>query len=185
MPDLCTISDVKAYLDISGTTYDTLLTDIVDRVSRIIEGKLDRIIAQQTGLVEYRDGSGSNTLTLRNYPIISITSIEYGIDGAFGETIAASEYWVELERGYVHRVNSGIWTRGHRNHKITYDAGFATVPTDYEHAAVMMSARVFKMKDHVIMQSQNLKDGSITFKPGSVDFSDLLAPILHRRSRRA
>lgn len=185
MADLTTLAAVKEYLGLTGTEDDALLSNLITRISGIIEERLDRAISATAGVVDIITSLGSTTLVLKNYPIQVLTSVKVGEDGAFSETIPTSEYWVQLDRGLLHRKNRAIWTPGYRNHEITYDAGFVPIPARFEHGTIRMVAIAFKRKDNILKQSQSLKDGSISI--GGVaagDFTDELKLLGADRARK-
>lgn len=74
--DLTTLTKVKAYLGISGTSQDTLLSSLITSVSAGIESFCGRTFAS-TSHTEYYDGDNKDKIFLRNYPVTSLTSVKY------------------------------------------------------------------------------------------------------------
>lgn len=64
---------------------DLLITRMIDRVSQGIVSYLNRSSIFLTTYNEYRDGTGSSAMTLREYPIQSVTSVSI-----WGQSIPAS-----------------------------------------------------------------------------------------------
>lgn len=101
---LDTLSNVKLALGVSGTTDDSLLTQlqaaadayIVEHCGRSFEGG---------SFVELFPG-GRRLLVLKNYPVASVTSIEVDSSRQFGaETIRdPSEYVVHIDRGVIENL---------------------------------------------------------------------------------
>lgn len=188
MADLCTIADVKGYLNITGTSDDALLTLLVDRISRMIETHHDLKIALVIDLVEFYNGPGTDALVLRNYPVVAITTVHHDEERIFTDPdtlIDAADYFVDLERGMIFRNGRVPFFRGvPRNHRVKYNAGFATIPSDYVHAAVLMTARAFKEKDNILVTTQSLKDGSFTKNLSQFKFASMLKELLPHRARK-
>lgn len=67
MADLTTITQVKLYGAISGTTYDTKLSSLLTAASRFVEGYCDRLFIS-AAYTEYCDGR-EDYITLNAYPI--------------------------------------------------------------------------------------------------------------------
>ena len=143
MPTMLTDTLRVASLLKSGTDatsldeHNELLETLVVEVSDAIERYLDRTIAQAT-YTHYFDGTGRDTLVLREGPLVSVTSLE-SVDyydagsGARGETLTAInpyEYVMEGQRSEgcvglgVIRLVSGCFYRGRRNYKVVYSAGW-------------------------------------------------------------
>lgn len=82
MPDLVSLADAKVYLGISVTTYDTLLTQLLDELEAQFEmdcGRKALPYAAAATRTEVFDGTGCSELYLR-YPIATLTSIKIGLD---------------------------------------------------------------------------------------------------------
>jgi hypothetical protein len=76
--DLCQLADVKAWLARTDTNSDALLAALITRTSRQIYSYLQRSLILPRGVTEIRDGTGGNTMVLRQWPVISVTSLTIG-----------------------------------------------------------------------------------------------------------
>lgn len=158
---LTTTTSAKLHLGVTTNAEDPFFTAIVPQVDAMIKRWLNQDIEQQT-LTEYYEGNNSPNLVLLQGPIISITSIYLDAKGAYGfgsdpfpsETLltAGTDYAWRRNRPrsrIVMRLN-GTWPAIYRrsvgllsayqdhglgNIKITYVAGYATVPADLALAA--------------------------------------------------
>src|SRR5882757_4552222 len=77
--DLTTLDHVKQWLDIplDDVTADPLLLRMISAASRFVLGYLNRpgLVAQD--VMEVYDGYGSNIMMLRQWPVISLSSIQF------------------------------------------------------------------------------------------------------------
>lgn len=127
--------------ELVGTSADSVLTSFISEASDEAHKKMSRILPEQT-YTHYFDGDGTSRLTLAQGPLVSITGvweIEYSDDGAGArvETATAVNAADRLEGGlrseghigfgWVDLIN-GRFIAGRRNYKVTYVAGFDTIP---------------------------------------------------------
>ena len=96
-----TLSDVKLLLGVSGTSDDTLLTQLQSVADSFIEQHCARIFTGGT-FTEYFAGD-TRTIFLANYPVASVTSLKVDPAGIFGaETLrAADTYSLLADRGVI------------------------------------------------------------------------------------
>ncbi len=73
--DLCRLADVKAWLGRTDTNSDAVLTALVARASRQILSFLQRSVILPHTVTEIRDGKGGRFLVLRQWPVLSVTSL--------------------------------------------------------------------------------------------------------------
>lgn len=147
----CSLAAVREQLHISAsdTTKDAFLTNLINRAYKILERYCSRVMKQAT-YVEYYDGDGSADLLVNQWPIISVASIYDDLNRVFdsGTLVPAADYVIYKERGLI-RINAldlvsqGIFQRGTQNIKLTYDAGYATIPADLEDAGIQMVEHMF------------------------------------------
>jgi len=162
---LTSLANVKTQLDIPvlDTTQDTLLTRLILVASEAIEKYCGRHLAQVT-LTEYYDGTRTPELIVDNWPVV-VTGLYLDNEHAFGsETlVAASNYIV---RDYIIKLYDGIWPRGVGNIKLVYQGGYASIPSDLEHGAIMFVELLFRKKN-----DRNLGRTSISKNGESVSYT--------------
>lgn len=73
--DLCRLADVKAWLGRTDTNSDAVLTALVARASRQILSYLQRSAILPRTVTEIRDGTAGRFLMLRQWPVLSVTSL--------------------------------------------------------------------------------------------------------------
>ena len=91
MSDLVSLTDAKTFLEISVSTDDALLTDLLEHLEGLFEANTGRksvpFTAAATARSEVKDGTGSRMLYL-DYTIADVTSISLGFDSSdFVETL--------------------------------------------------------------------------------------------------
>lgn len=159
---LTTTTSAKLHLGITSNAEDPFFTQIVPQVDAMIKRWLGQDIEQQTITNEYHEGNNSPHLVLLQGPIISLTSVYLDATGSYGFSedpfpaatllTAGDDYTWRRNRPrsrIVIRLN-GVWPaisrrtpgllsayqdHGLGNIKVTYVAGYATVPADLTLAA--------------------------------------------------
>lgn len=119
---LVTLSDVKSYLGITGTTYDAFLTEQITLVSDTIEAYCRRkfLSASYTQTFYSDENSPSKTLSLFMYPVISVASV-------VADDVAVTGYRTNKGTGILTRPDSYFFLG--KETVVTYTAGFTTLPT--------------------------------------------------------
>lgn len=142
LPGLVSLSAVKRWLNISltDTNADDVLTSLISVASRQMLQSLDRgpILGFRT-VTETRNGTGTNALMLRYWPVLNVSSLY--INGTQQlprpsqpvDPWAAGFYWDQWTgsdiQGRQRIYNNGIWFDDYLRQgvSITYTAGYYTV----------------------------------------------------------
>lgn len=93
-------ADFKAYKGISATTWDAQLDVIIPGVLAQVSTYTGRTLSSGT-LTEKYDGTDSPNLSLRSYPITSITSVTITTPQGTSATVASTRYGVNLLNGVL------------------------------------------------------------------------------------
>jgi hypothetical protein len=144
--DLCNLADLKAWINMSGSGDDQLLSSLITSVSRTIYAMLSRDTFVPASYTEIRDGNASDRMFLREWPVISVSSLTVN-----GYSVPAAPALVAsgvVQGGWLLEAfapaNPGRWqrfmlrgtglgqgygvpykfTRGLQNVTIAYNAGF-------------------------------------------------------------
>lgn len=146
---LTSVADVKESLGITGTSQNNLIIRKINQATDMIEsycGKTnDQHFISTTYTSEEYDGTGTNQLILKNRPVISLSNFsernttENSNDWT---TIETTDYFVDLNAGVID-CRFGI-LRYWNLYKVTYIAGFATIPSDLAEACVMLASALFE-----------------------------------------
>lgn len=178
MADLTTASAVKAYLGLTGTELDSLLSALVSRASAAIENYLQGSV-KSASHVQNCHGHGGTAMLLKNWPVQSVQSVV--VDG---QAIPPASAWGEP--GWWLSDRSVLlfgyrFARGHANVVIGYTAGWDTVPADIEQACIETVALAFKRREHIDVSSKALAGESISFITAELTPSAKQALLSYRR----
>lgn len=154
--DLVSLSVVKEYLNINDNNADAFLQKWIGFISKKVEAYTEKKIALQTVTGEIHDGDGTRILRPRYWPIVRL-------DGANDAAKLASlqkrddpdSAWVNIETNINHififddrpwqiELYDEIFPFGQRNIKVSYVAGYATVPEELQRLCVEEVAMVWK-----------------------------------------
>lgn len=150
---LCTLQDLKDYLGITSSTFDTRLTMAINQGSKVFLDYTDRTF-KQTSYTDDVDGTGVEYLQATHYPIIGDPT-QVNIDGARDFAAATdltldTHYTFDADTGIFTLleapigVGSSIWPRGKRNVRLKYSAGYASTPDSVKHIVVEYAGFLFK-----------------------------------------
>lgn len=170
----------KGFLKITSPTEDeeVILKALVDEISEAVEDYCGRKFESATFTQDY-NGSGTRNLMLRQFPIISVTTVtRTKADAADTQVVVAStEYNIHADAGILqmHPVNysdSAVWIKGDMNYEIVYVAGYATasMPKALIGACKIWIATVFqKAKQNLFaVQSTLIGDDTVTFSDNDI-----------------
>lgn len=160
---LATLDQLKEYLGDQATTDDALLTRILAAATDVIESYCGRTFAS-TANVEYYDGTGTNTLTLRNFPIVTMTSIlEGGSALTTGQDASTSpDILFYPDTGQL--VRPWFIFLPYRNwYKVSYTSGFSSVPSVIVQACLDTSAIMLREKEHIGLQQKTTGTQTVTY----------------------
>ena len=153
MSDLCALADVKAFLGITSSATDAVLSALITNVSAAIESYCNRTFAS-AAYTETRNGNGGWRLFLGNGPVTAVVSV--AVDGqaipAAADALASGYLFDEgtlYLRGYC-------FSRGVQNVTVSYTAGYASVPGDVVQACVEAVAHHFAKRDRIDKASETL-----------------------------
>lgn len=163
---LASLSNVKEKLDLgSDNSEDDLINLLIGEVDSFFEGWSGGRIIEQASYVDYYDGDGRAFLYLDQRPVTSITNVWVDQDGYYGQAaggFADGDLWAsgvdyalkrtdesEKNRGLIVALKwkefdneFGIWPRGTGNIKVSYTAGYTTVPAALMGAAESLVIRM-------------------------------------------
>lgn len=199
---LCSIDDIKAFLNISDGSSDSLLTMCRDSAERGIKDYLDSNLESAT-YTHYFDGNGLRDVVLRQRPVTSVTSVHLDQTGYYGQSSdpfpsttlleAGRDYALVYDdsgttsnisrSGLLRRIGPGdsnfyspfnsntlsagtrgaTWTRGLGNIKVTYVAGWTTVPPAIKQACINLSSLIYLNRAKAGLQVSSESLGSYSY----------------------
>lgn len=174
---LTTAAAIKDQLGINVTTWDSVLATIASGVNAAIENKLGVVFAETTYTnEEYDFDKPSRVMVLKHAPVISFTQLQYKDDPMDEDsdnwtTIDSGEYKVNLSSGKL--VKNTPFERGVQRYRVTYSAGYSSVPDDVTLAADMLGAAIFQNRKSHGVQSETLGQYSRTFTANPTNWQKL------------
>jgi len=176
---LVTLDQAKSWLKISGSTEDSILTDLVNRSGALANTYTGRHLKSKEW-TEYYDGDGGTVLQLKQFPVTAITSInvdpkrEWSADTLVDLTADSLQ---NMNAGIVRLWNAGgaFW-RGRANVKVVYTAGYkdatdTLVPYDLQEAALLIIMYSYKrhyQDQRIGLQSETIGQKTIAFTNESI-----------------
>jgi hypothetical protein len=129
----------------NATRMNSLLNNILNSVTVVAEGEMKRSLTLES-VTEYYDGPGTPILILKNYPVISITSIHMDANRTFDSTtlVDGINYYSQLASGRIELLGGLVWTRGQKNIQVIYTRGWASIPLDLKQAGLELAAIKWK-----------------------------------------
>ena len=166
---LCTLSDLKSWLGIDAldTSKDTILTMIINSVSKKYENYCNTKLEETTIVNELYEGSGNtNSLVLNNLNVSKVNKIEFLINDVwetvyeykelpditidtYGMTIENSLGLIKMnclipsKNGFDMLTSNPNYTVKYPNVRVSYVCGFNPVPSDLSFMCIKSSARQF------------------------------------------
>lgn len=140
--DLCSRTNLKSYLGLTGTGHDDTLDMLIDAASEAIESYCRRSFGV-TAHVEYHDG-GHDRIVLRHRPVTALTGLWDDLAREFSDSseITSDDYVLDSDLGILH-LDAGTFAEGIRNVKVSYSAGYSTIPDDLSQACILLAAAWF------------------------------------------
>lgn len=182
MPDLTTVADVKSASGIgAGTTNaDAVLARLVTAASGFIADVTDRSFGAVLTVNEIRNGAGGTELFLYEAPVVSVTSLAV-------DTFAIPAQASDGKPGYFMATLSTLalfgyeFTRGRRNVRVTYTAGYASVPFDVAQACIEIVIAAYRRSARgPDVVSENIPTSGANFSFSQKDMSPFASTVLEK-----
>lgn len=146
---LTTLNMAKTYLKIplAETSQDALVEFFINAASELIERETDRKLKAQS-VVDTLHGRSSNMVMLSQWPVNSITELRIDNSSDFTESstlIDADEYRIGDDKNTL-VILSQTFPKGYNNIRVTFNAGYSTIPSDLEHSCLWMVFYYHKMR---------------------------------------
>jgi|SRR3990167_486303 len=155
---LIATSDLRAWLSLedgdkaSNPKFATLLQSIQDFVETYTHRQLEATYYNGHQDYSIYDGIGRNYIYTRAYPISWVSAVYVDSDRVWGSgsLIASADLVIYWEEGKIYS-EAGYFTKGHRNVRIDYIAGYGAasvstypVPLDLKQVMIEMAVQSFK-----------------------------------------
>ena len=178
---LVTRAEYKAYMGISSTSSDSVIDTLIPKVSELVKTICRRTFVDYVDedKVEYNEG-GTNSLQLEEYPVLSISSLEYSTD--YGSTYTTlteyTNYALSKATNSVIPIlmttppievmgytpygtrQSPVFPYAVNGYRITYTAGYTEIPQDLKLAILDILAYYIK-NDSSVHTHKNVNPNSM------------------------
>lgn len=185
---ITTKAKVKTYLGITDSASDDFIDTLINYVTDFVEGYCGgRRFLRSTISNEVHDTNNVHNIFLKNYPVISLTTVEYR-SGTFSSptwnTYNADGYLLYGDEGYIYFA--GMLPVVKQGIRVTYVAGYLidwnnetnsslhTLPLDLTAVATELVARLYQNRATDGILSQSTEGQSVTFMGNSGDISKYL-----------
>ena len=162
---LVTKAEYKAYQGITSTTSDALIDALIPKVSELVKNTCRRTFIDYVddAKIQYSEG-GTDSISLDEFPIIAVSSVEYSTD--YGNTYTTltefTNYAVSKATDSLRPIlmttpplevygytpygtkTNPIFPYAINGYKITYNAGYETLPEDLKLAVLDIVAYYVK-----------------------------------------
>lgn len=179
---ICALAEVKTFIGVPGTSFDTLLTDLINHASDKIKNFTRRKI-EADDEVELHDGKLQKSIVLNQSPVVAGETFEVQEDS---EVVDASNYRVDEPAGIVRLLDGQTFFTGELNIQMTYRAGYGAagqelpIPEDLKIACKKIVGKWFRLRELQGVGSKNFKDGTVNYiHELDPEIRELLMP--HRR----
>ena len=144
---LTTLLDVKESLGIAAgnTAKDNLLKRKINQATEMIEGycglAYNHHFVSDTFTTEEFDGSGGNQLILRMRPVTTLSSFQYRtttVNESDWDDVESELYFLDSAAGVIDLLFTQ--TNNFNRYRVTYTAGYTTIPSDLSEACVTLAA---------------------------------------------
>lgn len=180
MADLVTLSEYKAYAGITSPNHDAEISALIPKVSALVKSICRRSFVDYVDdpKVEIFNGGVGPRYWPYEYPIINVISLEYSIDygNTYTELVELTDWVIDREDDSIFCINStdGSFPKYVNGYKLTYTAGFETIPEDLKLA--ILDLITYYMKNDMAVHS-NKAPGTNTVQVEYVTTTNLPAHI--------
>lgn len=152
------VSEVKDQSRIETTAEDTLVERLIDAATASIDGPYGIGICMVSQQWEWAMDRFPLRFEIPLYPVISVDSIKYTDEDGVEQTLDASVYRVDTHSNPA-RITlawNQTWPSARlvsNAVKVTFTAGYSSVPEDLKHAVIMLVAHWYENREAVLVGS--------------------------------
>lgn len=152
---LTTTANVKAYLGITVSTYDTL----IDRLVLAAQAEIERFCGlafDSASHTEYFDGNRKPSVVLTNTPVTAVASVSYRKDNDEWTAYDATTYDWDADTGILELLSTAeLWIagadglarrgfpKGNKAVRVAYTGGYSSIPADLQQACIELVAYMY------------------------------------------
>jgi uncharacterized phiE125 gp8 family phage protein len=156
-----TLAEAKTRLKIDNDDENTDITFMIQAAREAVEQRTNRSLITQSRTMKMDYFPGSDTITLLNGPIQSVTSVKYYNTSEVLTTMSASDYWVDLYADRLIIKNSWPSVYDMPNAvEIIYVAGYgdnaSDIPGPLKNAIYMTLAHIHGNREAVVVNGNGI-----------------------------
>lgn len=182
-----TLANVKAYVGISATTDDNLLTSTISRAAQVIDVYTGRHFEAET-LTRYFhiEDTDGQYLWLSGYDLLTVTTLTNGNAVALTSADYRLEPRNETPKWAIRLDSDKSWEFTDADSEISVAGTWGwstTAPADIQHACIRLTAFFYRQKDNSADIDRPIVTGDgVTIMPSALpeDVTKLLAPYRRR-----
>lgn len=173
---LITLAEFKKYIGQStgSTSYDERYINLINQSSIRFNNLTNRLLKSRS-ITEYRDGDGDNALYTNQWPIVSnSTNIDIRIDTdrAYTSTdfpttdkVDSTSIIIYSTKGMI-KLKGKSFSAGDQSIKLTYTAGYSTIPEDLKYACMEHCRLMWKREtsNQIGIKSQSVEGGTVSYE---------------------
>lgn len=186
---LTTVEDVKAHRLAQGNVMNTTpekddrIEALINAVSARFETYCDRTFLS-SNYTEYHDGDGHGVIYTKQYPLTSVSGIWDDMDWNWEDNtlVDSTSYRIVDDNCVVFKSGSFLPGIYRQNIKISYTAGYETVPYDLVIACIDEVLRVLDTRYAPGVSYATNNDETVSFV--TTDFLDTTKVVLNKYKRR-
>lgn len=136
----------------------------INAATNFMENFCKRRFLKTVYTAELYDGNGSTMLFLRNYPIITVTTIHWTYPVVADDLVDSTYYKIYHAGGYIYRA--GKWTKGYQNVKVTYEAGYdfaVEIPPELQEICNALVNLVYNQPDRQGIKSEKMGGYAVSY----------------------
>ena len=184
MADLITLARAQMVPSLASADA-AYLAELISAASTMVIKYCNRDFNSTVYTEEEYDGEGTSVLLLNQFPIITLTSVITVLDDGTEDTCLGAQFRIDSDLGEIRPTPDCDCTyswflAGYRNIKVTYTAGYATVPADVQEATAQEVAYLFANASTAAnVDSWKLGDAAVAYNTTTAA-TQLLAPVVRQ-----
>lgn len=163
--DIITAAEFKSYFGVSGSDKDTIIGTFITDCSSWIESYLGSKVVSQTVTNEIGNGNGTEKHYTNFGPIVSVTTLEKrgSPDDSWAAFPSDTDHILvdPVNKAYIELYNT-YFPYGRSNIRVTYAAGYSTVPNPIKQVAYEMVTMRFRDSNDAAFGGNRLGLDSMT-----------------------
>lgn len=163
----------------ANSTEETILTNLINQLTEFVENYIGARIHKTTYTQELYDGTGTDTLLLKQYPVVVASGLVLevrtsGLNEDDWETEDSNLFYLDYSTGIIRFIPGRVFIKGYQKYRATYTAGFDydntttflsdTEGADLEYAAWKLIATAWnERKGSLGIQSESIGDYRVVY----------------------